>query len=198
MEKIEKIVYTVDQPPSIGSSKVLIKKSIEERLADLEACCKYNDELMFIKILENSALIHRFKYLIEKADDALLEIIFYACFSNENNNIPHRFVNFFTFCNDKQKKYILPHILKHFNITLEELLNLLNDYSISKNDEKWNNIINIKKGRYKDFTNDVIESLKIINKTSDGKKRRSKKTDGKKRSKKTDGKKRSKLFFKLL
>ena len=171
--------------PTVGDPKVLIKKSIEERLADLEACCKYNDELMFIKILENSNYsLNRLKYLIEKDNDALLEIIFYAYFSNENNNLPNRFVKFFTFCNDKQKKYILPHILKHFNITLEELLNLLTDYSISKNDQHWKNIINIKKGHYKDFTNDVIESLKIINKTSDGKKRRSKKTDGKKRSKK--------------
>ena len=168
-----------------------IKKSIEERLADLEACCKYNDELMFIKILENSNYsLNRLKYLIEKDNDALLEIIFYAYFSNENNNLPNRFVNFFTFCNDKQKKYILPHILKHFNITLEELLHLLNDYSITKKDEKWINIINIKKGHYKDFTNDVIESLKI-NKTSDGKKRRSKKTDGKRKSKRRS-KKRSK------
>ena len=150
-----------------------------EKSFDLKECCKYNDELMFIKIYENctndGSTPNLLKYLIEKDNDELLEMIFYAYFSKANIDRPHHFITFFGFCNDKQKKYILPHILKYFNITLEELLNLLNN----KGDEQWINMLSNRR-RYKD-TNGVIEWLKTINKTSDGKKRSKRKS--KKKSK---------------
>ena len=68
---MEKIVYTVDQPPSIGSTKVIIKKSIEERLADLEACCKENKIFIFklmTKISNKEFTPYELSFLLNNLD----------------------------------------------------------------------------------------------------------------------------------